>query len=134
MRTRAIFLVIALCLTTAVGYALRYQFVEVAHRWGAHLPWATTAQAAAAAPPASPAGERKILYYQDPMHPSYKSDKPGIAPDCGMQLVPVYASDEGSAPSAPASGTAVNDRGPVQILSPGRHDRAGHGQSAISHT
>lgn len=117
MRTRAIFLVIALCLTTAVGYALRYQFVEVAHRWGAHLPWATTAQAAAAAPPASPAGERKILYYQDPMHPSYKSDKPGIAPDCGMQLVPVYASDEGSAPSAPASGTAVNDRGPVQISS-----------------
>jgi Cu(I)/Ag(I) efflux system membrane fusion protein len=33
---------------------------------------------------------RKILYYVDPMHPSYKSDKPGIAPDCGMELVPVY--------------------------------------------
>jgi len=33
---------------------------------------------------------RKILYYVDPMHPSYKSDKPGIAPDCGMQLEPVY--------------------------------------------
>jgi RND family efflux transporter MFP subunit len=32
-----------------------------------------------------------ILYYVDPMHPSYKSDKPGIAPDCGMALVPVYA-------------------------------------------
>ena len=34
---------------------------------------------------------RKILYWQDPMHPQYKSDKPGIAPDCGMKLVPVYA-------------------------------------------
>jgi Cu(I)/Ag(I) efflux system membrane fusion protein len=34
---------------------------------------------------------RRILYYTDPMHPSYKSDKPGIAPDCGMQLEPVYA-------------------------------------------
>jgi Cu(I)/Ag(I) efflux system membrane fusion protein len=34
---------------------------------------------------------RKILHYVDPMHPSYTSDKPGIAPDCGMQLVPVYA-------------------------------------------
>ena len=33
---------------------------------------------------------RKILYYVDPMHPAYKSDKPGIAPDCGMELVPVY--------------------------------------------
>jgi len=34
---------------------------------------------------------RRILYWQDPMHPAYKSDKPGIAPDCGMRLVPVYA-------------------------------------------
>ena len=33
----------------------------------------------------------KPLYYVDPMHPAYKSDKPGIAPDCGMQLEPVYA-------------------------------------------
>ena len=35
-------------------------------------------------------GARKVLYYVDPMHPAYKSDKPGIAPDCGMELVPVY--------------------------------------------
>jgi Cu(I)/Ag(I) efflux system membrane fusion protein len=34
---------------------------------------------------------RRILYYHDPMHPAYKSDKPGVAPDCGMQLEPVYA-------------------------------------------
>ena len=40
------------------------------------------------------AGERKILYWYDPMHPAYKADKPGIAPDCGMQLVPKYADDE----------------------------------------
>jgi len=40
---------------------------------------------------------RHILYYVDPMHPSYKSDKPGIAPDCGMQLVPVYADEAGRA-------------------------------------
>jgi membrane fusion protein, copper/silver efflux system len=33
---------------------------------------------------------RRVLYYVDPMHPAYKSDKPGIAPDCGMELVPVY--------------------------------------------
>jgi RND family efflux transporter MFP subunit len=36
---------------------------------------------------------RRILYYQDPMHPSYRSDRPGIAPDCNMQLIPVYAGD-----------------------------------------
>jgi Cu(I)/Ag(I) efflux system membrane fusion protein len=43
---------------------------------------------------ASPSGGatvRRVLYYVDPMHPSYKSDKPGIAPDCGMKLEPVYA-------------------------------------------
>jgi membrane fusion protein, copper/silver efflux system len=40
---------------------------------------------------------RHVLYYVDPMHPSYKSDKPGIAPDCGMQLVPVYIEDGGNA-------------------------------------
>ncbi|HEY3380426.1 MAG TPA: efflux RND transporter periplasmic adaptor subunit [Vicinamibacterales bacterium] len=43
-----------------------------------------------------PGRARTVLYWVDPMHPSYKSDKPGIAPDCGMQLEPVYA-DERSA-------------------------------------
>jgi RND family efflux transporter MFP subunit len=38
---------------------------------------------------------RKILYYVDPMHPAYKSDKPGVAPDCGMTLEPVYADEAG---------------------------------------
>jgi membrane fusion protein, copper/silver efflux system len=37
--------------------------------------------------------ERSVLYWVDPMHPQYKSDRPGIAPDCGMQLEPVYADD-----------------------------------------
>jgi multidrug efflux pump subunit AcrA (membrane-fusion protein) len=49
-------------------------------------------------------GERKILYWYDPMHPAYKANKAGIAPDCGMQLVPKYA-DEGTAANAMAVGT-----------------------------
>ena len=48
---------------------------------------------------AKPAGggkaERKVLYWVDPMHPWYKSDKPGIAPDCNMALEPVYAGEAG---------------------------------------
>jgi RND family efflux transporter MFP subunit len=43
---------------------------------------------------------RKILYWVDPMHPAYKSDKPGTAPDCGMDLVPVY---EETPPAAAAA-------------------------------
>jgi membrane fusion protein, copper/silver efflux system len=44
-----------------------------------------------------PAGkqERKILYWVDPMHPAYKSDKPGVAPDCNMKLEPVYEGEKG---------------------------------------
>jgi hypothetical protein len=37
---------------------------------------------------------RKVLYWFDPMHPAYKSDKAGIAPDCGMTLVPKYADED----------------------------------------
>jgi len=63
---------------------------------------------------------RHILYYVDPMHPSYKSDKPGIAPDCGMKLVPVYGEDIGSAlsssPLAQLPGGAVSIDGATQQL------------------
>jgi RND family efflux transporter MFP subunit len=51
-----------------------------------------------------PAGERKILYWYDPMHPQYRSDKPGTAPDCGMDLAPKYA-DEPAAPQNMPAGT-----------------------------
>jgi RND family efflux transporter MFP subunit len=40
------------------------------------------------------ASTRRILYYVDPMHPSYHSDKPGIAPDCGMALEPVFEGED----------------------------------------
>ncbi len=42
-------------------------------------------------------GEKKVMYYKDPMHPWITSDRPGKAPDCGMDLVPVYEGQEGSA-------------------------------------
>ena len=57
---------------------------------------------------------RKILHYVDPMHPAYKSDKPGIAPDCGMKLEPVYADGgPGATPEhAPGGGMPA---GTVQV-------------------
>lgn len=66
----------------------------------------------AAAPAAS--SERKILYYVDPMHPAYKSDKPGIAPDCGMKLVPVYA--DSPTPLATAPGMIHIDLEKQQLI------------------
>jgi multidrug efflux pump subunit AcrA (membrane-fusion protein)/YHS domain-containing protein len=63
--------------------------------------------------PKTAAGARRILYYHDPMHPAYKSDKPGIAPDCGMQLEPVYSDEEGAA-GGPADGS-IAPPGTVRI-------------------
>jgi Cu(I)/Ag(I) efflux system membrane fusion protein len=37
---------------------------------------------------------RKILYYQSPMHPWIKSDKPGNCTICGMKLAPVFEGDQ----------------------------------------
>src|ERR1700685_2560164 len=51
---------------------------------------------------------QKILYYVDAMHPWYKSDKPGVAPDCGMKLVPVYADGtQGAAETTPSGAVQV---------------------------
>ncbi|HSB67905.1 MAG TPA: efflux RND transporter periplasmic adaptor subunit [Candidatus Methylomirabilis sp.] len=63
-------------------------------------------------------GARKILHYVDPMHPAYTSDKPGIAPDCGMELVPVY--DDGSTGGA-EGGAASRLPGTVNISAERQH-------------
>ncbi len=40
----------------------------------------------------APIGKKKILYWQAPMDPNYKMDKPGKSP-MGMDLVPIYAEE-----------------------------------------
>lgn len=44
-------------------------------------------------------GERKILYWWDPMVPGYRSDKPGKSP-MGMDLVPFYEGEKSNASGA----------------------------------
>jgi membrane fusion protein, copper/silver efflux system len=59
----------------------------------------------------SKAASRRVLYYVDPMHPSYHSDKPGIAPDCGMALEPVYEGEPNlSAPLPPGAVALTAER------------------------
>src|SRR3982750_3242393 len=46
-----------------------------------------------------PAGSHqagRILHYVDPMHPAYTSDRPGVAPACGMPLRPVFDEQRGA--------------------------------------
>lgn len=61
-----------------------------------YLGRSTTGPGQASAPAAAAsAGERKVLYWHDPMVPGQRFDKPGKSPFMDMQLQPVYA-DEAS--------------------------------------
>lgn len=70
---------------------------------GFHLFSHGEAQANNKAAAAGTEPQKRILYWYDPMHPAYHSDKAGIAPDCGMALVPMY---ESKTPAEQASAEA----------------------------
>lgn len=57
---------------------------------------------------------RKVLYYQSPMHPWVKSDKPGKCTVCGMELVPVY---EAGGTSQPATDIVMLPEGAPNVAS-----------------
>lgn len=54
--------------------------------------------------------ERKILYWVAPMDPNYRRDKPGKSP-MGMELVPVYADQNGDKNAVKISATVENNLG-----------------------
>lgn len=62
-----------------------------------------------AAPPAATPGERRILYYRDPMNPQNTSPTPRKAPD-GMDYVPVYADEAGGEAAGPRRGIRIDPR------------------------
>jgi membrane fusion protein, copper/silver efflux system len=45
-------------------------------------------------PQSTATAERKPLFYQSPMHPWIKSDKPGRCTICGMELTPIYPGEK----------------------------------------
>jgi len=74
--------------------------VERTHPQGAAGPDAHSRAPVRGSPPAAAAGGgidpktgREVLYWQDPMVPGPKFDKPGKSPFMDMQLVPVYAGE-----------------------------------------
>lgn len=67
-------------------------------------------------------GERRILYYVDPMNPGFRSEKPGTAP-CGMPLEPVY-SDAGEGKEGNGMSVSLLSPGAVKI-SPARQQLIG---------
>jgi membrane fusion protein, copper/silver efflux system len=86
-RIRTAFRILALLAAAAL-----IAFLLVGKR--AMLPFSSSPQSSAhpAGSPLASEPQKRILYWYDPMHPAYHSDKAGIAPDCGMALVPMYES------------------------------------------
>ena len=96
MRTsHALLLAVALA---AAGAAAGYRYAQHAAQDAA-----TTAPATAAAP----AGDRKVLYWYDPMYPATRFDKPGKSPFMDMQLVPRYADE---AQTSAGGGVSIDPR------------------------
>lgn len=58
-------------------------------------------------------GARKVIYYQSPMHPWIKADKPGRCTICGMQLEPVYEGERGF---SEAEGVVMLGSNSVQVI------------------
>jgi hypothetical protein len=112
MKTKALALALSALLLAGLVYTLRNSFIG---RPQSKEPLGQSASDKRSIPSAATTAQRKILYYQDPMHPWYKSDKPGIAPDCGMKLVPVYADQQAGPAGAPG----------VVHLSPGQQQLIG---------
>jgi membrane fusion protein, copper/silver efflux system len=65
--------------------------------------------------PEPPRPGKRVLYYVDPMHPAYTSDKPGIAPDCGMKLEPVFDDVGGQAGRTGESSEGAMPAGAIRI-------------------
>jgi RND family efflux transporter MFP subunit len=86
-RIRTAFRIFALLAAVAL-----IAFLLVGKRYGLHLPSTAHSSTPAAGSPLASEPQKRILYWYDPMHPAYHSDKAGIAPDCGMALVPMYES------------------------------------------
>ena len=58
-------------------------------------------------------GAREVRFYQSPMHPWIKSDRPGKCTICGMDLVPVYKGEQGFAVAAGVVALGTNS---VQVM------------------
>jgi Cu(I)/Ag(I) efflux system membrane fusion protein len=107
MNTRTTsFLVVAIALIGAGIYG--------AYRLGMsrsmQAPSATPA-ASEAAKSSEKSGDKKILYWYDPMYPQHRFDKPGKSPFMDMQLVPKYAGEGESEGGVSISARTVQNFG-----------------------
>jgi Cu(I)/Ag(I) efflux system membrane fusion protein len=94
MKARTLIIGMALAgILAAAGYGLYSIGMDRGMKTGGSAAGGGGAQQAGTVDPAT---GRRILYWQDPMVPGQKFDKPGKSPFMDMQLVPVYADEAAS--------------------------------------
>jgi len=94
MKARTLIIGLALAgILAAAGYGLYSIGMDRGMKMGGSAAAGGGAQQAGTVDPAT---GRRILYWQDPMAPGQKFDKPGKSPYMDMQLVPVYADEAGA--------------------------------------
>ena len=60
-----------------------------------------------------PSHPRSVRFYQSPMHPWIRSDRPGRCTICGMELTPVYEGDSGASAEGPVVVLGTNS---IQLI------------------
>jgi Cu(I)/Ag(I) efflux system membrane fusion protein len=107
MKARTVFLlVIAFALIAAGGYG--------AYRLGMSRGMQATpaaSDAGAKGGEMARSGDKKVLYWYDPMYPQQRFDKPGKSPFMDMQLVPKYSDEGGSENGVSVSPRTVQNLG-----------------------
>ena len=96
-RSALILTVVGAAILGAGGYALYRLGMERGSQIASH-PSSTSATSSSDALKVGdidPASGKRILYWQDPMVPGQKFDRPGKSPFMDMELVPVYADADG---------------------------------------
>ncbi|MDR1311776.1 MAG: efflux RND transporter periplasmic adaptor subunit [Burkholderiaceae bacterium] len=79
--------------------------------WIARHAESGNAPSASSAPDKAPDGQRKVLYWYDPMVPNQHFDKPGKSPFMDMALVPRYADETDSATSVKIDSSITQNLG-----------------------
>lgn len=104
-RPSAILLVLAsLGIGAVLGYSLHRPASPPSTGSSQHAGGQTSA-------PVKTVGERKVLYWYDPMRPNQHFDKPGKSPYMDMQLVPRYADEAGDGGAVEMNARAVQNLG-----------------------
>ncbi len=123
---KAVAAVLALALAVAAGYGLAVWRGMTRDAAGGHASHVSPSGAPVGA--ASPAPDRQVLYWYDPMKPDARFDKPGRSPFMDMDLVPRYA-DEAAGGGVQVDPRTVQSLG-MRLATVTRESLAGSVQAA----